>query len=310
MYVASNGIKTAVILQDTDPQNPRDPYYQENLGTMICWHRRYNLGDKHTYDDSQEFAEALAVKYLSPRDVFAFARDGKLPLHRLREVESAVIDGEQIGAHYVLDLDNGTSSHESWISTGWRCTKDLDFISSGEDDFEELLQWGFNTRTLLNMLDASGQVAILPLYLYDHSGLAMSTGSFVGRAHHAEWDSGQVGFIYMDKETAMKNLSLAADTLHIAMVFAEHQQEHRVIRSTPDTDLSKILKDAGYTPVTDAAHIKNLYGSCMNNENPDSQALINFAKLELGGIFKKDYTLYEYDGRNVRLAGARYGLHL
>ena len=37
---------------------------------------------------------------------------------------------------------------------------------------------------------------ILPLNLYDHSGLSMSASSFLGRAQHAEWDSGQVGFIY------------------------------------------------------------------------------------------------------------------
>lgn len=32
---------------------------------------------------------------------------------------------------------------------------------------------------------------ILPLYLYDHSGISMSTGAF-----SCPWDSGQVGFIY------------------------------------------------------------------------------------------------------------------
>ena len=41
---------------------------------------------------------------------------------------------------------------------------------------------------------------VLPLYLYDHSALAMSTDSFIGRAVHAEWDSGQVGWIYVSKE--------------------------------------------------------------------------------------------------------------
>lgn len=45
---------------------------------------------------------------------------------------------------------------------------------------------------------------IQPLFLYDHSGLAMSTGSFRGRAPHAEWDSGQVGFIFISKEKARK----------------------------------------------------------------------------------------------------------
>jgi len=36
-----------------------------------------------------------------------------------------------------------------------------------------------------------GGIAILPLYLYDHGGITMSTGRFSCR-----WDSGQVGFIY------------------------------------------------------------------------------------------------------------------
>ncbi|MBE3585396.1 MAG: hypothetical protein IMW94_04390 [Thermoanaerobacter sp.] len=36
---------------------------------------------------------------------------------------------------------------------------------------------------------------ILPLYLYDHSGLAMNTTGF-----SCPWDSGQVGWIYVTKE--------------------------------------------------------------------------------------------------------------
>jgi len=40
----------------------------------------------------------------------------------------------------------------------------------------------------------------LPLYLYDHSGITMSTGSFGDR-----WDSGQVGYIYITREEYLKN---------------------------------------------------------------------------------------------------------
>jgi len=47
-------------------------------------------------------------------------------------------------------------------------------------------------------------VVILPLMLYDHSGLSISTRSFHGRAHHAEWDSGQVGFIYTTRANIKK----------------------------------------------------------------------------------------------------------
>jgi len=39
----------------------------------------------------------------------------------------------------------------------------------------------------------------LPLYLYDHSGITMSTSSF-----HDRWDSGQVGYIYLTRETILK----------------------------------------------------------------------------------------------------------
>ena len=57
-------------------------------------------------------------------------------------------------------------------------------------------------NTMLNVIQK--KYIMLPLYLYDHSGLVMSTESFVGKAVHAEWDSGQVGWIYVSKEDALK----------------------------------------------------------------------------------------------------------
>ncbi|MEG0944721.1 MAG: hypothetical protein RSF86_13915, partial [Angelakisella sp.] len=38
----------------------------------------------------------------------------------------------------------------------------------------------------------------------DHSGISMSVSSFLGRAQHAEWDSGQVGWIYATPEDIQK----------------------------------------------------------------------------------------------------------
>jgi len=38
---------TVEIKQDEDPRNPREDY--DPLGKMICFHKRYNLGDKHNY---------------------------------------------------------------------------------------------------------------------------------------------------------------------------------------------------------------------------------------------------------------------
>lgn len=39
-----------------------------------------------------------------------------------------------------------------------------------------------------------------PVYLYDHGAVALSIGSFVGRAQHAEWDSGQIGWAYINPD--------------------------------------------------------------------------------------------------------------
>lgn len=49
------------------------------------------------------------------------------------------------------------------------------------------------------LLEKHANIVFLPLYLYDHSGITMSTGSFGDR-----WDSGQVGYIYTDKKTIME----------------------------------------------------------------------------------------------------------
>lgn len=89
-----------IIHQDDSPENPRE---WDNIGTMLTWHRRYNLGDEQ------------------PR--------------------------------------------ESWPE-----------VSRAR---------GISEKTHV----------ILPLFFYDHSSQAISTKSFVGRAQHAEWDSGQVGVI-------------------------------------------------------------------------------------------------------------------
>lgn len=104
---------------DTDPENPRD---WDNLGTMICRHPRYHLGDDHS---------------------FAEARD------------------------FLIDLINCPGETE--LSTG-------------------------------RLVERANEVAVfLPVFLYDHSGLALNTTGF-----HCMWDSAQVGFIYATFKTIRK----------------------------------------------------------------------------------------------------------
>lgn len=112
---------TVKLIRDTDAESPRS---WDNLGTMACAHKRYNLGD----EDGTREALQIIYKHLSDKqlDEMGFD-DGELP-----DIQAA--------------------------------------------------------------LEKTGQVIMLPLYLYDHSGITMSTSSFSCR-----WDSGQVGFIYVSK---------------------------------------------------------------------------------------------------------------
>lgn len=54
--VAKNNEVTLKIVYDSCPENPRD---WDNLGTMVAWHRKYDLGDKHRYADTTDLFESL-----------------------------------------------------------------------------------------------------------------------------------------------------------------------------------------------------------------------------------------------------------
>lgn len=94
---------TINILQDENPESPRE---FDNLGKMLCFHKRYDLGDKHSFT-----------------------------LKDVKRIEA-------------------------------------------------------NKRKLY---------IVLPLYLYDHSGITIDTSPF-----SCPWDSGQVGIIYVSKEEVRK----------------------------------------------------------------------------------------------------------
>lgn len=98
-----NGLEVK-IFYDYDPESPRE---WDNVGTMICSHRSYNLGDEQFNSDDYE---------------------------------------------------------------GW-------------DDLEK------------HLIKERKAVIVLPLGLYDHSGITMYVGS-----SHDRWDGGQVGFIYCTQE--------------------------------------------------------------------------------------------------------------
>lgn len=106
--------------QDESPESPRD---WDNLGKMICFHGRYNLGDKHDYN-SDDYS-------------------------------------------------------------GWE--EQRKDIEKNED-----------------------VCVILPLYLYDHGGITISTTPFSCR-----WDSGQIGWVYVSKSKVREEYSVKRITQDI-----------------------------------------------------------------------------------------------
>mgnify|MGYP001601435365 CR=1 FL=1 len=48
------GDYTVEVFQDDNPDNPRN---WDNIGTMVCFHGRYTLGDKHSFGSPDDFLE-------------------------------------------------------------------------------------------------------------------------------------------------------------------------------------------------------------------------------------------------------------
>ena len=103
------------LVSDPHPESPRN---WDNVGTLVCWHKRYNLGDKKISQSPDEYLKSLARSVVRPT----------YPNHLF------------------------------------------------EKNIHKILEKHF---------------VILPVYLYDHSGVTINTSGF-----SCPWDSGQVGFIY------------------------------------------------------------------------------------------------------------------
>lgn len=74
-------------------------------------------------------------------------------------------------------------------------TKDAHF-QEAFDRFEDFGRAGLFAR----WLKIFHGIHAYPVFMYEHSGVALSTGSFVGRAQHAQWDSGQIGWAYINPD--------------------------------------------------------------------------------------------------------------
>lgn len=66
-------------------------------------------------------------------------------------------------------------------------------------DYQEAKKWDAEEFQEFIEKENGKSIVALPLYLYDHSGITMNTGGFSCR-----WDSGCVGYAYIDKKEMLK----------------------------------------------------------------------------------------------------------
>jgi len=78
--------------------------------------------------------------------------------------------------------------------------KNLTDECNGWDEVEEVLKKEFQA------------VVVMPLWLYDHSGLSMKT---CRHGQHSSWDCGQVGFIYATRKDILKEYGVKKITKKI-----------------------------------------------------------------------------------------------
>ena len=92
-----------------------------------------------------------------------------------------------------IDYDWDPSNPREWDNFGTMACFHNKYTLGDKHDIEspDFSSWS----EVRDYIEADlGGLVILPLFLYDHSGISMSVGA--PRAQHAGWDSGQVGFIY------------------------------------------------------------------------------------------------------------------
>lgn len=157
---------------DNMPWNPRTDM-DGNIGTMFCMHRTYILGDDTDYKDLDGLKRAVF-------------RELNIPMRKIHEyVKSG-------NANMDLKYNRHNRSWEIWGAYSFMGMIEKYNLILSDPDLEMLEDELMEGITIKDLQAIAGkELIILPLYLYDHSGLTMNTSGFI-----CPWDSGQIGYIW------------------------------------------------------------------------------------------------------------------
>lgn len=173
---------------DIDTLNPRTDW-DGNLGHMVCFHSRYSLGDEHEFENNEDFLQELVRKLIPAKRLVSKLRRKQLNCQLKYQRKSKMYE------LVVLARINNPMGSQIFESVEY--TFEKSDITADNEYFTDAIIECLSTNAMMQLLQQSSDVVMLPLYLMDHSGLSMSTSDFGDR-----WDSGQVGWIYALKDEA------------------------------------------------------------------------------------------------------------
>ncbi len=164
-----------------------DPRTWSPASTFVCEHRRYRLGDKH---DIEDVANDLFQAYVTDKAIIEYF---------IKSRGAKLIPGEE------EDTSDQYYAFESSIC-GEKYIHYIDADSSmGEDGIASQMADELSVSEKLMLIDETGEVAMLPISMYEHSGISIWLGSTDGHPD-ARWDCSSIGFAYVEKSTAEKEM--------------------------------------------------------------------------------------------------------
>lgn len=218
---------------DDEPLNPRTDY--DNFGHMACWHRNYNLGDKHEFEEPDEFLKQLVRTSMSADEVIDFVKKGGC--------DSVKIEYDRSKREWVLSDYDG--QFDKWYTEYTFFPGTLKDSDMAKECILECLP----INALKELADRNN--VILPLYLYDHSGITMSCCH--SYPYNDRWDAGQVGWTYAGySEIKNEYGAVNAETIEKA--------EQRLIDETKTYDYYLRGDSYGYTIEKDGEEIDSCWG--------------------------------------------------
>jgi hypothetical protein len=214
--VAQQAPYTLFLVDDNYPESPRED--RDNFGKMVCWNRRHTLGDEHSYSEPRDFLQSMLfdkyaynekTEYGKP--IYDFIKNGKTQEVRL-EYNRSTREWE------LLENNHWSTSGDWYVSSTYPANlkgKDV------PDYFLNDCLSALRMSELKKLVEQMEGMAILPLFLYDHSGITMNTGGF-----SCPWDSGQVGWIYADNDMIKKEYGdVTPETIERAKKLMESEVE-------------------------------------------------------------------------------------